>query len=261
MATAIIILPTKAIRKKINNLGVIILEIYDLHTHILPQLDDGAANASETLTLIKMLKEQGVCGVAATPHFSARRSVEDALLLRCNAQKKVEHYFEANDIKLISGFEVRCFLGISRLPDIRKLTYGDSDYILLELPYNEPISMKMLEEIVSLNMSMGLKPIMAHIERYSKLKGFGDLISLISDGYAEAHINAPSINNIFMRKSVLELTEGRAATLIASDTHSIKKRPPEWDKALKVMDKKMGRSLKFKLLSRSEEIFHEVYNA
>lgn len=241
---------------------MIFLEIYDLHTHILPCIDDGAENLSETLTLVKTLKNQGVCGAAATPHFFARmRGVDEAVDRRNEVFKRANEVFVANDFRVVPSFEVRCFAGMSRLDGIQKLCYGNSNYILLELPYNGSITPKMLEEIVSLNLSKGLKPIMAHIERYTTLDGFDDLISLINDGYAEAHINTPSLNSLLLKGKTLKLIKSGAAGLIASDTHNLKKRPPEWDKALSVARKKLSDSTVKKILCRSAEIWNEVYYA
>ena len=52
----------------------------DFHSHILPALDDGSSSVEESIALLKMLSEQGVSAVCATPHFNANRTTVDEFL-------------------------------------------------------------------------------------------------------------------------------------------------------------------------------------
>lgn len=51
--------------------------MFDFHSHILPGMDDGSANVDESLSLLTVLAQQGVTGIAATPHFYAAREATD----------------------------------------------------------------------------------------------------------------------------------------------------------------------------------------
>lgn len=236
--------------------------IYDLHTHIMPFIDDGASSTSETRTLIKVLKEQGVCGVIATPHFFARvKNVDEAVVYRNKILDKIGNVFSDDELKVAFGFEVRYFDGISTHPDINKLCLGKSDYILIELPYNRSITSRMIEELSALCLTRRLKPIIAHIERYTKVPGFSEILSLIRDGYVLSHVNTASLTNILLAGRTLKLIKSGVVSFITSDTHSSKKRPPKWDKALCVANKKLSKRTVEKLLNNAKKVFNEVYNA
>ena len=63
----------------------------DFHSHILPGMDDGSRNVEESVKILKMMAEQGIERVAATPHFYASQSGEspDEFLIRRNTAEQI----------------------------------------------------------------------------------------------------------------------------------------------------------------------------
>ncbi len=231
----------------------------DIHSHILPHVDDGAKSREESIGMLKMLKEQGVLAVAATPHFYASRekSFEEFLVRRessYNALKSVV----SNDLpEIFLGSEVHFFSGISSFTELEKLCMGNSKYILIELPYKK-ISDKTVNEIIEINLSRGLTPILAHIERYRRFEGFEKVKQLIRDGFAIGQVNAYSLLRFKYRKSTLRLLGDGYARLIASDCHSPEYNPPKIERALTLIGKRLGKDFCDQLLSTNDGIYKEI---
>ena len=106
----------------------------DLHTHILPGVDDGAKDLEKALEMLRMQKACGVERVALTPHFyPLREEFQSFLDKRQQAYEGLLPNWDAEsmpDLRL--GAEVHYSPALAEL-DLRRLTIGQSDYLLLEL--------------------------------------------------------------------------------------------------------------------------------
>ena len=108
----------------------------DWHSHILPKLDDGSKNLDEALELLRILSEQGVNTVIATPHFYANdESLERFLERREESYKSLCEALPENSPKLLLGAEVCYYPGISRLDGLEKLCIEGTRLLLLEMPF------------------------------------------------------------------------------------------------------------------------------
>ncbi|MBQ2388915.1 MAG: capsular polysaccharide biosynthesis protein, partial [Clostridia bacterium] len=64
----------------------------DVHSHILPEFDDGAKSVDESINMLKILKDQGITHVIATPHFKMtddKKSIDDFLIKREESYQKL----------------------------------------------------------------------------------------------------------------------------------------------------------------------------
>ena len=169
--------------------------LVDFHAHCLPALDDGAADVKTSVTLLEMMKRQGITHVIATPHFNPMRdSIE-----RFNANVKssvaeLAHEVRDGDYPTIHlGCELYYFKGMGKSDSLGNFRLANVPYLLLELPYNTPINDSMIRDIEAIYDNSGLMPILAHIERYSSVQGFKKALGLIENGGALAHINAGAV--------------------------------------------------------------------
>lgn len=231
--------------------------LFDIHAHIIPGVDDGANSYEEALTLLKAARNNGIGAVIATPHFYADMvSFEEYELeteSRFNSLKQ-----QADGLpELFRGYEVRYFRGISTSEYTRRLTLNGSEYILVEFPYGEDITDRMLGDIEDIYYNMNITPILAHIERYHKYNGFRNALRLIDDGIAMAHINATSLTDQF-KKTAIRLLEAEYVSVIATDMHSADERPPVCDTALKEIEKQMGRSALLRLADNYDRLYNEI---
>ncbi|MDO4742782.1 MAG: hypothetical protein Q4B04_01950 [bacterium] len=230
----------------------------DTHSHVLPGLDDGARNLEESLKLLRILKKQNVDVVVATPHFyDGNEAFEDYLARRQSAYDAVKECLTDDMPELYLGCEVKYFRGISNIPEIRKLRIGNSDYILLELPYRS-LTPSEIYEISDLKYSLGLTPILAHVERYIRFSGFSRILELLKEGEVLAQINAEKLDKIKKRRRVNKLVKLGVISLLGSDTHSIKYRPPTVNMFFEGLDRKIRASFVKDIEYNSKIIYDEI---
>ncbi len=231
----------------------------DLHTHILPNVDDGSKSIEESLEMLKMLKKQGVGAVVLSPHFYpySETSIEGYKARTVSSYEKLCK--AAKDIfpELYLGSEVYYFRGIALFENIKSLCIHNSKYILIELPYGA-ISQKTVNDIIELNLNCGLTPILAHIERYRHFKGFEHILSLISDGYALGQMNAYTPLHFKTRRIARKLIKGGYISFIASDSHSQNNNPPRIGESLSYIERKIGQGFAAQLRQNSFDILNEI---
>ena len=210
----------------------------DLHSHILPGMDDGSRSVGESLTLLEMEKKQGVTAVALTPHFYRWREEAEAFLSRRGLS------YEALTAELPEGMpstflgaEVAWFPTLAGYRPLERLCLGDSRYFLLELPF-EPWPYRLLDQVYDLACVTGLTPILAHVERYLPLQSRERMDELLSMGLP-MQMNTDSLLPSLRRGRHLRLLE-RGKWLLGSDCHSVDKRPPRWAEATRYLDRRLG---------------------
>lgn len=199
----------------------------DIHSHILPEIDDGAKTVEESVALLEQMRKQNVTTVIATPHFYPdRENLEDFLNKRYKAYKKLTDKVGDNfPLKILLGAEVLYFSNIGSVEAVKQLTVEKSPYLLLELLGINKIDDKVINDIIALKENLGLIPIIAHIERYYRYKGYKRLLELFKSGGALCHINATFLTSKAEKKVAVKLIDGQIADFIASDCHCPKNRP------------------------------------
>ena len=228
----------------------------DIHTHILHSIDDGPETFEQTKELLNKSVQNGVDKMVVTPHFYAERhSLNERLNTAKERYSQLCDYVSQNQIpiSILRGFEVRYFKGISRIEAINKVCINDSGVLLLEME-PLPITEDVIDEILNMRYA-GYNIILAHIERYTKIPGFKLIKPLISDGEVYAQCNAASfISGAFQRAAFRLLKEG-LVSVIASDMHSIERRPPNLMEAYAIIEKKFNSRVKKQLIFDAEKIF------
>ncbi|MCI9273362.1 MAG: hypothetical protein HFE39_05310 [Clostridiales bacterium] len=233
--------------------------IFDIHSHIIPGVDDGASSMEESIEILRSLKKQGVDRVIATPHFYASEvSINQYVDTISAAFERLLEHTQGMDLpELICGSEVHCFRGMSRSEDLRKLCIHSSRYILLELPYRS-LDEKLVQEINDIAINMELTPILAHIDRYLAFNRYEELLRLFRYGDIHGQINADALCHGLGRKKVLQFFEEDCCIYLGSDAHNMNNRPPKMDKALEYLQKKQGQRGIQKLYECSEQLYSEL---
>ena len=141
-------------------------ELFDVHCHMVPGVDDGAADLEESLAMLKMQHEDGVRKIIITPHYRRRmfetpaKKVHEQFLKLQEAAKK-----EYPDMSLYLGCELHSNMDLQDILEKRKyVTMAGSSYVLLE--FSEGDSAQHIRERVYNVLSCGYEPIIAHVERY-----------------------------------------------------------------------------------------------
>ncbi len=193
----------------------------DLHSHLIPSIDDGVKDLHDSIDIIKQFEELGFSKIITTPHIMSSRfpNSRENIYQGYNLLKE-ELYKQNIKIELQVAAEYyydEYFLSLIEKKDL--LTFGDN-YILFEFSYHyKPFE---LEQTIFKLISAGYKPILAHPERYSyystkehyeKLKDLGLLfqINLIStQGFYGKNV----------KKSVEKIIDLGLVDFIGSDTHN-----------------------------------------
>ncbi len=212
----------------------------DFHSHILPKLDDGSQSTQESVALLRLLAQQGVETVVATPHFYAdyEKSVAHFLEHRAASFERLRPFLSADLPQVLLGAEVQYYPGISRMEDLQKLRIADSRLLLLEMPMTRwtEYTLQELEEMASRGKTV---LVLAHLERYMQFQKAEALHRLYTSGIL-AQLNAGFFNGFSTRRKALAMLTNGHAQFIGSDCHGLKNRPPQIGTAFKMIEKKLG---------------------
>lgn len=201
-----------------TNIGI------DMHSHILPGIDDGAPTVKESVIMVKRLQALGFKKLIATPHIMADyyRNTQDTInraldLLREELRiQEIDIPIEAAaEYYLDETFENKINAG-------NLMTMGDN-YILFELSYiNYPNNIK---DIVQKLNDKGLKPILAHPERYPYLYGSIENFYKIREFGCYFQLNTISLSGYYgkqTQKVAEELVDNMMIDFIGSDMHHLR---------------------------------------
>ena len=138
----------------------------DLHSHILPEMDDGIKSVEMSHAMLDLMGQQGVRTVIATPHFYASRDLPEAFLERRERAVGLLGDRKPGQPQVLFGAEVAYFDGMGRSEQVlRQLQLGDSGLLLVEMPFGE-WNKRIVREICDLPLQTGLTPVLAHVDRY-----------------------------------------------------------------------------------------------
>ncbi len=196
----------------------------DLHSHLIPGIDDGSKTMEESIELIKRLKSLGYNKIITTPHIMMHRypnSSTDikegltALQERVNQEQidieieaAAEYYLDEHLMNLVAQYDI--------------LTFGDN-YLLFEMSYiNHPVN---LEDMVMVMIEAGYTPVLAHPERYVYMsKNFSKYAALKALG-VHFQLNINSLAGYYseeIQKIAFQLVDAGMINFVGSDTHRMR---------------------------------------
>ena len=139
----------------------------DIHSHVLPGIDDGSKNITMSLEILKGLEEQGVTDLICTPHYIAETSQVSPRAKNEELLKKLQERAKKKGIKinLYLGNEIYIDHDIAKLIRVKKISpLAKSKYILVELPMSGEF--EQYEDILLSLQQKKWQVILAHPERY-----------------------------------------------------------------------------------------------
>ena len=236
------------------------MQLYDMHTHILPAFDDGAKTVEDSISLIESLRKQGVTNICLTPHFyTNERSLESFLEKRERVFNRFKPYIP-DDINIVLGTEVFVTSYLFNNDDLSQITYGKSKYILTEFPYDIQFSEKDLQWIYILMQNHGLIPVIPHVERYPYLMDHNDMIRELKDLGVMIQTNAAKYIDkapFFKKRKLLKMISGGLIDILGTDTHSfVHSTPEDYSAACKTITEKCGRHALRTMMNNSKKIFN-----
>lgn len=206
------------------------MRIIDIHSHVLPGMDDGSLSEKESLHMLKMAGKQGVTAVIVTPHYSMDFKNINSELIRQQCRKLEQKLLQeqGKSIKLYPGQEIFYSEEVIDLLDTGKLlTLAGSPYILVEFHPTAPYSyiFSSVRNLVYAKYS----PIIAHVERYSVLRKKGRPEELLEIG-AELQMNYRRIGGKWYQETTRwcrAMLKEKNIQYLGTDMHNAKERRPD----------------------------------
>lgn len=209
----------------------------DFHLHILPDIDDGAADVETSIRMLEALKQQEVTSIFATPHFLLHKTnIAEFIAARKKAYQELIHdpQFGEDLPRVYTAAEVAIEPEISR-QNCFPLCYENLSAILLELPKIE-YKHWMYQEIENIRYGFGVIPVLAHLERFLWYDP-KDLRSLLQLNGIAVQINAGAFERHAARQLIQELYERNMRVIVGTDSHNCDSRRPDFD----ILDSVVGK--------------------
>lgn len=215
--------------------------VVDVHSHILPGMDDGSRSVTESLEMLKAAYEQGIDAVIATPHFYGDRERPESFLSRRDESLKAlkAASYDGPLPNIYIGAEIAYYFGMGSSEALPSLCIEGTKCALIEMPFCA-WSRGEVEEIYSAMKNNGITPILAHIERFI---GYGKNLSYIKE-LAERDVLLQSNAEFFIdkktRKKALKFLNSGLVKLIGSDCHNTGDRPQNIGDAINVIREELS---------------------
>ena len=228
----------------------------DVHSHVLPGVDDGSRSVEESLEMLRMEAAQGIEHVVATPHFYAHHDDLDRFLERtqeAEVRLRSEMAQETGLPKLHMGAEVYFFQGISDCDLINRLTIDKKRCILIEMTH-APWGDNAYKELEGIAQKQQLLPIVAHVDRYIRRFRTGGIPERLAEMPVLVQANASFFLHPFTAPLALRMLRNDQIQLIGSDCHNLTDRKPNIGAAKAVIEKKLGTEVLQRLAEYEQQL-------
>lgn len=213
----------------------------DFHSHIIPGIDDGSESAEMSIEMLRRSTQHGVTTVLSTSHCYPRytESIDHFLDRRRRGMDVLSKAMAETDMSLPEirlGCEVNMYTDIAEFKNIAGLCIENTDYIMVEMPY-DPWKEWMIDSVYKLTV-MGLKPVMAHIDRF--LMQDTAMLNSLYELDVLYQVNADLFTERRMAKFADKLLSEGHAHVLGSDMHNLEKRRPNMGEAYESIVKRYG---------------------
>ena len=214
----------------------------DIHSHILPGVDDGSEDLSMSLEMLRMAAESGSEAIVATPHCNIPGTYEnfaDEALSKKMHTLKEEAKESGLPIQILTGMEVYATKELPQIiKDRRVWTLNHTRYLLMEFGFDEDPAFcwQIIEEIKAL----GVRPVIAHPERYYFLQYDPQIAYEWCTSGCALQLNKGSLLGSFgeeARHTSHALLRHNLAACVASDAHGTYQRNPDMQDARQYVDR------------------------
>jgi protein-tyrosine phosphatase len=217
----------------------------DLHTHILPGIDDGSRSMEASVTMAELALDSGTTMLVATPHANQMGRFENfftkSLFRRFRALKE-ELEEEEIPLKLYLGMEI--FASEDMGEKIRRkqlIGLNGSRYYLVEFGFHE--EPEQIQHYLNILDKAGAVPLIAHPERYDCVKDDPEIVAQWKKWGALIQLNQGSLLGHFgptAAQAGEELLERQLVTCVASDAHGTRGRTPRLDEIRQLLRASLG---------------------
>ena len=213
----------------------------DLHCHYLPGIDDGAQTLEESLDLARAAVAAGITAAVMTPHVHPGRYENTGSSVRklCAAFQQVLQHKDI-PLKIYAGGEVRISSDIMEMVEDDEIPFlGEVDgyrIILLEFPHSHLVFGA--DNLIRWLLARRIRPLIAHPERNKDVMRNIDKLRPFVDMGAMLQLTGASVIGQFGKPALQcarQIIDREWATVVATDAHNLKHRPPNLDLAYKAL--------------------------
>lgn len=227
----------------------------DIHTHLIPNVDDGSKNVDITFKTFEEAQKVGFTDIILTSHYIPEYNEtkkEELTFWKKNLQEVLKS--KNSKLKLHSGMEIYISENINEFIEQGKLlTLANSKYILMELPMNTTVNY--LNYVIYFLESIGLKLIIAHPERYRNVQKTPDIVKEYIEKGCLMQCNYGSILGKYGKEAkdtIKYLLKNNLVHFIATDCHNSGGIYLEVPKALKKIEKIIGTKKTYEITTLNE---------
>lgn len=231
------------LKEKAFTEGFRVCLVIDLHSHILPGIDDGAPSLDVALDMARLWVADGVTAVACTPHILPGRYANDGPgILAAVAELQLALVLKGIDLKLVAGADNHIAADfVAGLKSGRLLTLAASNYVLVEPPHH--ICPPRLDQFFFGIMMAGYVPILTHPERLTWIENSWTRIEALAQKGVWMQVTAGSLTGQFGRRPKYwaeKLIDARLTAILASDAHNSESRPPDLKRGFEAAAERLG---------------------
>lgn len=211
----------------------------DLHSHILPQLDDGSDSVEMSLAMLYQMAEQGVDVVCATSHYYAKYSSIPAFCeRRAEALERLSSVLTAELPRVLPAAEVAYFPHMEE-QDLMPLCIQGTRTLMLEMPFADWTDLQ-VEAVETLALDCGYQVVLVHPERFCFSGSNRSQLRRLAQLPIGLQVNAGSLIRWQTRRLALDLLQLAQMPLLGSDCHNLTSRPPNLKEGRAVIRRKLG---------------------
>ena len=226
----------------------------DLHTHILPGIDDGARDSEASIQMLQREMQEGVQTVIFTPHYyGKRRSPKQFIVRRKEAFEKIKSSIP-DGLQVRLGTEV-FFSGLNMAEneELCLLAIEGTKYVLFELPMSEKWQESLWNSLADFICETEYIPIIAHVERYIETQKNPKIFDRLLKMGCLLQVNTTSFLQKESRSLAFALLKHGYIHCLGSDTHDTKIRVCDYAQAKSVIYQK-GLSEAFEIIQQNMQL-------
>ncbi len=195
----------------------------DIHSHLLPEIDDGAKSIEDSIAMIKRFQSFGIKNITTSPHILGELwpNTPEIINQKLNLVKSKLIEENINDINLNAAAEYMLDEKFMALLEQKNLLTIKYDYILIEMSFmNHPEN---IFEIIFEIQTKGYKPILAHPERYSYYHHKFETYQKLKELGCYFQLNLLSLTKYYGRevyKTAVELLKNNMIDFLGTDVHN-----------------------------------------
>jgi protein-tyrosine phosphatase len=234
----------------------------DIHTHILPGVDDGAANWEETFAMARAAVAEGITTVIATPHHAnGKYWNESEAVLELAEQANVRLEDEGIPLHVLTGQEIRVHDDLldAWAQGNKLLSLAGSSYVLLEMP-SGAIPRGMGELVHELQV-MGLRTVIAHPERNAEVMSHPERFAALIEAGAYGQVTTHSLVGGFgkrIEQQAWKLCRQGLIQLVSSDAHHVERRGFKLREAYARIERQLGSAWRDGARMNGENLIHNL---